>query len=74
MITGETKAHLTARVALRVQGFQDSMTILGQVGAERVAEKGDMLFSHGSRLERLQGFLVTAEDASIATRRWSEPT
>ncbi len=73
VITGEIKANLTARVALRVQSFQDSMTILGQVGAERLAEKGDMLFSHGSRLERLQGFLVTADDASIATRRWNEP-
>lgn len=70
VITGEIKANLTARVALRVQSFQDSMTILGQVGAERLAERGDMLFSYGSRLERLQGFLVTARDAEAAGGRW----
>ncbi len=70
VITGEIKANLTARVALRVQSFQDSMTILGQVGAERLAERGDMLFSHGSRLDRLQGFLVTARDAESAAFRW----
>jgi DNA segregation ATPase FtsK/SpoIIIE-like protein len=46
------------------------MTILGQVGAERLAERGDMLFSYGSRLERLQGFLVTARDAEAAGVRW----
>ena len=45
------------------------MTILGQVGAERLAERGDMLFSP-SRLDRLQGFLVTAHDAESSTRRW----
>lgn len=70
VITGEIKANLTARVALRVQSFQDSMTILGQVGAERLAERGDMLFSYGSRLDRLQGFLVTARDAEAAATRW----
>jgi FtsK/SpoIIIE family len=70
VITGEIKANLTARVALRVQSYQDSMTILGQVGAERLGERGDMLFSHGSRLERLQGFLVTPRDAEAAGTRW----
>jgi DNA segregation ATPase FtsK/SpoIIIE-like protein len=70
VITGDIKANLTARVALKVQASQDSMTILGRGGAERLRDRGDLIFDHGGRAERLQGFLATTGDARNAVERW----
>lgn len=71
VITGDIKANLTARVAMKVQSFQDSMTILGRAGAETLRDKGDLIFDHGGRTERLQGFMAYPADVSVAVRRWS---
>src|SRR5436190_9726731 len=71
VVTGDIKANLTARVALKVQAPQDSMTILGHGGAESLRDKGDLLFEHGGRSERLQGFLVTPQDVAEAVGKWS---
>ncbi|HVM00501.1 MAG TPA: FtsK/SpoIIIE domain-containing protein [Egibacteraceae bacterium] len=73
VITGDIKANLTARVALKVQAPQDSVTILGRGGAERLRDRGDLIFDHGGNAERLQGFLATAEDARRAIGRWLNP-
>ncbi|OBH47311.1 FtsK/SpoIIIE domain-containing protein [Mycobacterium mantenii] len=70
IITGDIKANLTARVALRVQASQDSITIIGRGGAESLRDKGDLLFDHGGRLEHLQGFLCTPLDAVAEVGRW----
>ena len=43
VITGTIKANLPTRVALSVGSVTDSMTILGQGGAEQLAGHGDML-------------------------------
>jgi DNA segregation ATPase FtsK/SpoIIIE-like protein len=43
VITGVIKANLPVRVALSVSSATDSMTILGQGGAEDLAGHGDML-------------------------------
>lgn len=34
------------------------MTVLDQAGAENLLGKGDMLFSAGGQIERLQGFFI----------------
>jgi hypothetical protein len=73
VITGDIKANLTARVALKVQASQDSTTILGHGGAESLRDKGDLLFEHGGSSERLQGFMVTPRDVAAAVSRWSRP-
>jgi hypothetical protein len=73
VITGDIKANLTARVALKVQASQDSVTILGHGGAERLRDKGDLLFEHAGGSERLQGFMVTPQDVVAAVSRWSRP-
>jgi DNA translocase FtsK/SpoIIIE-like protein len=73
VITGDIKANLTARVALKVQASQDSVTILGHGGAERLRDKGDLLFEHAGGEERLQGFMVTPPDVAGAVLRWSRP-
>jgi hypothetical protein len=70
IISGDIKTNLTARVALRMQVPQDSITILGRGGAESLRDKGDLLFDHAGRLERLQGFLCTPRDALAEVHRW----
>jgi hypothetical protein len=70
VITGDIKANLTARVALKLQAPQDSVTILGHAGAESLRDKGDLIFEHGGRRERLQGFFVRGQDISAAISRW----
>jgi FtsK/SpoIIIE family len=70
VITGDIKANLTARVALKMQASQDSVTVLGRGGAEALRDKGDLLFDHGGQFERLQGFLCTPRDAMAEVDRW----
>lgn len=45
VITGTIKANLPVRVALSVASSTDSVTILGEGGAEKLLGKGDMLVS-----------------------------
>ncbi|WP_328665382.1 FtsK/SpoIIIE domain-containing protein [Streptomyces sp. NBC_00322] len=71
VITGDIKANLTARVALKVQAAQDSMTILGRAGAEALRGRGDLLFDAGGLTERLQGFYCQPSDVSASVRRWT---
>lgn len=71
VITGEIKANLTARVAMKLQTSADSVTILGHKGAESLAARGDLLFEHGGRQERLQGFMVRPADIARAVGRWN---
>lgn len=70
VITGDIKANLTARVALKVQAPQDSVTILGRGGAERLRDRGDLMFDHAGQTERLQAFFATSEDARAVVARW----
>jgi len=43
IITGDIKANLTTRIALRLPSGNDSRTILNEYGAEQLLGKGDML-------------------------------
>ena len=45
VITGTIKANLPVRVALSCSSYTDSMTILGEGGAEKLLGNGDMLVS-----------------------------
>ena len=73
VVTGDIKQNLTARVALKMQAPQDSVTILGHGGAESLRTKGDLLFEHGGRSLRLQGFFVTPDDLKYEIGRWPNP-
>lgn len=56
-IRGAIKANLNARVVLQLPTQADSMTVLGQAGAEKLLKPGDFLFQRGSgSLVRLQGY------------------
>ena len=62
IITGIIKANFPARIAFRVASMIDSRTILDSSGANQLIGKGDMLFSQGSDLVRVQcAFIDTPE-------------
>jgi len=66
VITGIIKANFPARVAFRVTSKIDSRTILDTGGADQLIGKGDMLFSNGNQLTRLQcAFVDTPEVEQI---------
>lgn len=68
IITGTIKANFPARVAFRVSQKIDSRTILDANGADQLIGKGDMLFSNGNDLVRLQcAFVDTPEVDKIAS-------
>jgi S-DNA-T family DNA segregation ATPase FtsK/SpoIIIE len=67
VITGTIKANFPARIAFRVTSKIDSRTILDAGGADQLIGRGDMLFSPGNELIRLQcGFVDTPEVDEIA--------
>jgi S-DNA-T family DNA segregation ATPase FtsK/SpoIIIE len=66
IITGTIKANFPARIAFRVTSKIDSRTILDTGGADQLIGRGDMLYSTGNDLVRLQcGFVDTPEVESI---------
>lgn len=66
IITGTIKANFPARIAFRVTSKIDSRTILDAGGADQLIGRGDMLFSTGSDLIRIQcGFVDTPEVEEI---------
>ncbi len=66
VITGIIKANFPARVAFRVTSKIDSRTILDNSGADQLIGRGDMLFTQGNDLTRIQcAFVDTPEVADI---------
>ena len=62
VITGTIKANFPGRVAFRVTSKIDSRTILDSQGADQLIGKGDMLYTTGNELVRLQcAFVDTPE-------------
>ena len=67
VITGLIKANFPARVAFKVSQSIDSKTILDGPGAQRLIGKGDMLYTQGNDLIRIQcAFVDTPEVERIA--------
>ena len=66
VITGMIKANFPARIAFRVTSKIDSRTILDAGGAEQLIGRGDMLYTQGNNLTRLQcAFVDTPEVEKI---------
>lgn len=78
IITGVIKANFPARVAFKVSSMMDSRTILDAPGANQLVGRGDMLFSQGNDLIRVQcAFVDTPEVENIVhhiSRQQSYPT
>jgi len=68
VITGMIKANFPARVAFRVMSNVDSRTILDSTGADQLIGKGDMLYSNGNDMIRIQcAFIDTPEVEKVVT-------
>jgi S-DNA-T family DNA segregation ATPase FtsK/SpoIIIE len=66
VITGIIKANFPARIAFRVTSKIDSRTILDTQGADQLIGRGDMLFTQGNDITRIQcAFVDTPEIAKI---------
>ncbi len=62
VITGMIKANFPARVSFRVQQKVDSRTILDSGGADQLIGRGDMLYTSGNEIIRIQcAFVDTPE-------------
>ena len=55
---------IPTKMAFRVANFTNSVTVLGERGAEKLRGKGDMLFqsSQNDELQRIQGAYISPED------------
>ena len=74
VITGGIKANFPARIAFRVMQMIDSRTIIDQPGANQLIGRGDMLFSNGGELTRIQcAFLDTPEVRDIVEHISEQP-
>jgi S-DNA-T family DNA segregation ATPase FtsK/SpoIIIE len=66
VITGIIKANFPARIAFRVTSKIDSRTILDGSGADQLIGRGDMLFTQGNDIIRIQcAFVDTPEVEKI---------
>lgn len=66
IITGSIKANFPGRLAFRVSSMVDSRTILDSPGANQLIGRGDLLFSQGNDLTRVQcAFVDTPEVEAI---------
>lgn len=74
VITGGIKANFPARIAFRVMQMIDSRTIIDQPGANQLIGRGDMLFSNGGELTRIQcAFVDTPEVRDIVEHISAQP-
>ncbi|MDR2775283.1 MAG: DNA translocase FtsK [Tannerella sp.] len=62
IITGTIKANFPARVAFKVSSMIDSRTILDSPGANKLVGRGDLLFSQGNDMSRVQCALVNTDE------------
>lgn len=67
VITGMIKANFPARIAYRVTSKVDSRTILDSGGADQLIGRGDMLFTQGNELTRLQCAFVDTPEVEKVT-------
>ena len=66
VITGIIKANFPARIAFRVTSKIDSRTILDAGGADQLIGRGDLLYTAGNNLNRIQcAFVDTPEIEKI---------
>ncbi|TVR13407.1 MAG: DNA translocase FtsK [Balneolaceae bacterium] len=67
VITGTIKANFPARMAYQVASKVDSRTILDVGGADQLVGQGDMLFSNGAGMTRIQNAYVATDEVERIT-------
>jgi S-DNA-T family DNA segregation ATPase FtsK/SpoIIIE len=71
VITGVIKANLPTRISFQVTSKIDSRTILGEMGAQQLLGKGDMLYMPGGKqVVRVHGPFVSDEEVEAVARHW----
>lgn len=71
VITGVIKANLPTRISFQVTSKIDSRTILGEMGAEQLLGKGDMLYMPGGKqVIRVHGPFVSDEEVEAVAKHW----
>lgn len=71
VITGVIKANLPTRISFQVTSKVDSRTILGEMGAEQLLGKGDMLYMPGGKQSvRVHGPFVSDEEVEAVAKHW----
>lgn len=73
-VIGAIKEYFPAKVAFRVTSIIDSRTILDASGAEHLLGRGDMLFSQGNELMRIQAAFIDAPEIEKIVKHISEQT
>ena len=67
VISGVIKANFPTQIAFKVASNMDSRVIIDSPGAEKLLGNGDMLFSQGAKIERIQcGYIGPEEITSLA--------
>ena len=73
VVTGLIKANFPSRICFRVSSRQDSITTLGQAGAEKLLGNGDMFFNpNGGHLIRLHGPFLRDEEVQSVVDFWKK--
>lgn len=67
VITGTIKSNFPTRLAFRTASRQDSQTILGIPGADKLIGRGDMLYFSGVDPERVQCALIGTDEIDSLT-------
>lgn len=67
VITGIIKANFPARIAFRVTSKIDSRTILDSQGADQLIGRGDLLYTQGNDLTRVQCAFVDTPEVEKVT-------
>jgi S-DNA-T family DNA segregation ATPase FtsK/SpoIIIE len=67
VITGTIKANFPARIAYQVASKVDSRTIIDTGGADQLVGSGDMLFSSGAGMTRIQNAYVSTDEVERIT-------
>ncbi len=71
VITGVIKANLPTRISFHVTSKIDSRTILGEMGAEQLLGKGDMLYMAGGKQPmRVHGPFVSDDEVRRVADHW----
>lgn len=72
IVTGTIKANIPTRIAFRTQSVVDSRTVLDAKGADQLIGKGDMLYSGGGNLTRIQCAFIDTPEVEALVKHVSE--
>lgn len=73
VVTGLLKANFPSRISFKVASVYDSRVILDEPGAEKLMDRGDMLFKPISAvgLKRLHGMYISSDEIDKVVDYWS---